>query len=82
MIKDSPLSPCISLDGTRKEHSTHTRNKIGIIVWICTELPDENDWESGTWINIVSRTMKLPEHIGSKNTDNCISKLMSAYMAE
>ena len=26
--------------------------------------------------------MKLPEHIGCKNTDNCISELMAAYMAE
>ena len=40
------------------------------------------DWDSGTSINIASRTMKLPEHIGSENTDNCISELMAVCMAE
>ena len=48
LIKDSPLPPCISLDGTRKEYSTHTRNAIGITVWVCTELSDNEDWDSGT----------------------------------
>ena len=70
MIKDSLLLPCISLDGTRKENHTHTRNATGITIWVCTELPDENNWDSGTWTNIASRTMKLPEHIGSEDTDN------------
>ena len=82
MIKDSPLPPCISLDDTRKENLTHTRNATGITIWVCTELPDENNWDSGTWTNIASRTIRIPEHIGSKDTDNCISELMAACMAE
>ena len=55
LIKDSPLPPCISLDGTRKEYPTHTRNATGITVWVCNEFPDNEDWDSGTWANIVGR---------------------------
>ena len=60
----------------------HTRNSTGLTVWICTALPDADDWDSGTWKMVMARVMILPEKVGVEDVNIANSELLATNMGE
>ena len=80
-IKNSPLPPFLSLDGSRTEQETYTRNSTGAALYTCSNLEDDA-WDDATWTPHLVRIMILPEHTGCEQTDNDTGELQAASLAE
>ena len=57
-------------------------NSIGAVMWVCTDLPDNTNWDMRTWMLTLSNIMLLLEQVECKEVDNNTVKLKAACIVK